>query len=118
MSLQSLAGALGQGGPDPSDLYGAGGGDPDAQADAALQQAGQPDQDVQYQTSLEALDGAEDALQQFIQMDPDEGDRAVAAQCMQNIIKLKAKNQKAQGGGGDMTSLARALQPSTGGAGG
>src|SRR5262245_8667381 len=106
MSMQDLAGALapqgGGYGPDPSDMYG-GGPPPDDTA-----QGGE-----QYQTSLDALDGAEEALHAFIQLDPDHADRAVAATCLQNILKLKAKNQQEQSGTG-MTGLARALQGTTG----
>jgi hypothetical protein len=55
------------------------------------------------------LEVAEDALQAFIRLDPDHGDRAVAAQCLQNVIKLKAANQESAQAG-DLTSLTRALQ--------
>ena len=105
MSLMDFQSALGS--QDPSQQSG-GGADSEGQGD--------PDaaQDVQYSTSLDALDGAEDALKQFIQLDSDEADRAVAATCLQNIIKLKAKNQADAQSGGSMTSLSRALQGTAG----
>jgi len=59
-------------------------------------------------TSVDYLDDAEEALHQFIQVDPDEADRAEAAKALQIILKLKAANQSdAQAGG--MKSLQRAL---------
>ena len=71
----------------------------------------------QFSNSLDALQAAEDALHAFIQLDPDNADKAVAAQCLQNILKLKAANeQSAQSG--DMKSLQRALTGGGGGAGG
>ena len=72
----------------------------------------------QYATSLDALQAAEDALQAFIAMDPDHADRAVAAQCLQNVLKLQASNQDSAQTG-NLSSLQRALQqgPSAGGAG-
>src|SRR3954468_11105868 len=99
-SMADFAGAIGgappgAGGP-PVDL-GAGGGPPvDMGADAGPPPPDQEDPGAQYETSLDALDGAEEALHAFIQLDPDEADRAVAAQCLQNVLKLKAGNQKAQ----------------------
>jgi hypothetical protein len=57
---------------------------------------------------MEALDGAEEALHAFIQLDPDEADRAAAAACLQSVIKLKAGNQSDTQSGG-MKSLSRAL---------
>lgn len=62
----------------------------------------------QYGNSIEALDAAEEALHAFIQIDPDEADRAVAAKCLQEIIKLKAANQTSTQSG-DLKSLQRAL---------
>ena len=100
--MSGLAGALGGGGGggyDPSSDPSAGAAPPDDTA-----QGGD-----QYSTSLDALDGAEQALHAFIQLDSDEGDRAVAAQCLQNILKLKASNQQDQQSGG-MKSLQRVLQ--------
>ena len=67
----------------------------------------------QFQSSMDALDAAEEALHAFIQLDPDEADRVVAAQCLQNVITLKASNQKSVQGG-DMKSLQRALAGGTG----
>jgi hypothetical protein len=68
-----------------------------------------------YQTSLDALDGAEEALHAFIQLDQDEPDRAAASQALQIVLKLKASNQQ-DGASGGMKSLQRAL--SSGGGGG
>ena len=62
----------------------------------------------QYSNSLDALHAAEDALHAFIQLDPDEADRAEAAKCLQAVIKLKAANQQSAQSG-DMKSLQRAL---------
>jgi len=62
-----------------------------------------------FANSLEALNVAEEALQAFIRLDPDHADRAIAAQCLQNVIKLKASNQDSAQAG-DLTSLTRALQ--------
>jgi hypothetical protein len=74
-----------------------------------------------FANSLEALQVAQEALQAFIRLDPDHADRAVAAQCLQNVIKLIQSN-KESADGGDLMSLTRALQggPSanTGGAAG
>jgi hypothetical protein len=111
MSMQDLAGALQGGGPDP---YGGGGGAPGAPPGEDEPAGQETAEQNQYQTSLDALDGAEEALHAFIQLDPDDGDRAVAATCLQNILKLKAKNQQQTQGSGGMTSLARALQGTTG----
>jgi hypothetical protein len=63
----------------------------------------------EYTTSLDALDGAEEALHAFIRIDPDEPDRAEASKALQIILKLKAGNQTSAQSG-DMKSLARALQ--------
>ena len=94
-SMMDLASVLGPPG---------GGGAPDA--------GGPPDDTgggaEKYSNSLDALDGAEEALHAFIQLDPDEGDRAIAAQCLQNVLKLKAANQQSAQSG-DMKSLQRAL---------
>jgi len=102
MSMMDFAGALGgQGGPPP----------PDAGAAPQDDSSGGGEQ---FTDSLDALQAAEDALKAFIHLDSDNADRAVAAQCLQNILKLKAANQQdAQQGG--MKSLQRAL---AGGAGG
>jgi hypothetical protein len=63
----------------------------------------------EFSNSLEALQVAEEALQAFIRLDPDHADRAIAAQCLQNVIKLKASNQESAQSG-DLMSLTRALQ--------
>jgi hypothetical protein len=59
-------------------------------------------------TSIDFLDDAEDALTQFIQVDPDEVDRAKATKALQIVLDLKAANQTDTQQGG-MKSLARAL---------
>jgi hypothetical protein len=110
--MQDLAAALG-GGAGGGGGYAPGGG---GMAGLAGPDAGAPPpapaddtaQGEQYTNSLDALDGAEEALHAFITLDPDEADRAVAAQCLQNVLKLKASNsQDTQQGG--MKSLQRAL---------
>jgi len=59
-------------------------------------------------SSLDHLLDAEEALQQFIQVDPDDADRAKASQALKIILDLKAANsQDAREGG--MKSLSRAL---------
>lgn len=110
MSMLDFAGALGPGAGAPSPL-GPGGGPPDAGLAA-------PPDDTQgggdqYSTSLDALDGAEEALRAFIHLDPDDSDRAIAAQCLQNVLKLKAANQQDSQQGG-MKSLQRALAGTAG----
>jgi hypothetical protein len=112
--MQDLAAALGGGGGGGDAGYAPGAGGmaglagPDA---AAPPPEAPPDQGQEaggYTNSLDALDGAEEALHAFITLDPDEADRAVAAQCLQQILKLKASNsQDTQQGG--MKSLQRAL---------
>lgn len=79
-------------------------GPPDAGAAPPDDQGGGED----FENSLEALNVAEEALQAFIRLDPDHGDRVIAAQCLQNVIKLKASNQSGATEG-SMASMARAL---------
>jgi hypothetical protein len=67
-----------------------------------------------YQTSLDALDGAEEALHAFIQLDQDEPDRALAGQALQIVLKLKAANQQSMQSG-DMKGLSRMLASGQGG---
>jgi hypothetical protein len=100
MSMMDFAGALGGGAPPE------GGGMPPPEAAAPQDDNAQGGE--QYETSLDALDGAEEALHAFIKLDPDDSDKAVAAQCLQNILKLKAANQQDSQQGG-MKSLTRAL---------
>ena len=113
MSMMDLASALGGGGGGPPGGGGLppGGPPPGPPPDADV--GGPPDQGQdqkqQFSTSLDALDAAEDALQQFIQLDPDEPDRAAGAKLLQGVIQLKAANQQSAQNG-DMKSLARALQ--------
>jgi len=101
MSMMDFASALGGGGgppPGPPGLAGPPGAPPEAP----------PEGGEDYETSVEALNVAEEALQAFIRLDPDHGDRVIAAQCLQNVIKLKASNQSNASEGG-MASMARAL---------
>jgi len=113
--MPDLAAALGAGG--GADY----GGGPDLGGPPPTDQTqGQGGGQDQYATSLDALQGAEDALQAFIAMDPDHADRAIAAQCLQNVLKLQASNQDSARSG-DLPSLQRALQggpAATGGPGG
>jgi hypothetical protein len=116
-SMAALAGALGgappggppglgPGGP-PVDL-GAGGGPPvDLGAPPLPPDQGAPSD--QFSSSVDALDAAETALHAFIALDEDEPDKALAAQALQQVLKLKASNQTAAQNG-DMKGLARALQ--------
>jgi hypothetical protein len=114
MSMMDFAGALGGAG-------GAGAPAAAAPPDAAPPDAGPADDSAggseQFSSSLDALNAAEDALHAFIQLDPDDGDRAIAAQCLQSVLKLKAANQQDASSGG-MKSLKRALAGSAGAGGG
>lgn len=120
MSMMDFASALGGagGGGAPPGLAGAGGAPPPDLGAPPPDPGAPPDQgssDSQaeggetYASSLEALQVAEHALQGFISMDPDHGDRAVAAQCLQNVIKLQSANQDSSNSG-DLSSLLRTLQ--------
>ena len=106
MSMMDFASALG--GPGSAPPGGAPPpGPPDPGAGAAppddTSQGGE-----QFSNSLEALDAAEEALHAFIQLDPDEADRAQSAQCLQAVLKLKASNADSTQAG-DLKSLKRAL---------
>jgi hypothetical protein len=59
-------------------------------------------------SSLDFLDAAEEALHEFIRVDPDEVDRAEASKALQIVLKLKAANQTDAEKGG-MKGLRRAL---------
>jgi len=117
-SMADFASALQGGGPPPGpppDM----GAPPAGPGDADL---GAPPDDTQdqgqeFSTSLEALDAAEDAIHAFIQLDPDEADRAEGTKALQIIIKLKASNQDSANAG-DLSSLQRALQGGPGAVGG
>jgi hypothetical protein len=123
-TMPDLAAALGGGAPPPGGGFPPPdvGGPPGLPPDLAAGGAPAPDDgsagaQPQFANSLDALDAAEEALHAFIQLDPDEADRAIAAQCLQNVIKLKAANQQSAQSG-DMKSLARALQGGPGAVGG
>jgi hypothetical protein len=108
MSMMDLQGALG-GPPD--------GGPPSiavAGPDAGGAPPGGPPPGGGGGTSIDLLDDAEEALKQFIEVDPDEVDRAKATKALQIVLDLKAANQTDTQQGG-MKSLQRAL---SGGAGG
>ena len=107
MDFQSaLAGAPPGAGAPPSDI---GAPPPDLGAPPPDVDVAPDTETADYATSLEALDGAEDALHSFIQLDPDEADRAEATKALQIVIKLKASNQQAASDG-SLSSLQRALQ--------
>src|SRR5262245_61211145 len=109
MTMPNFMGALGPEGPPPDE-----GPPPEPEGLTPLEPPAEEEADTggegeAYTTSLDALDGAEEALHAFIKLDPDAADRAVAARCLQEILKLKAANQQAESGGG-LKSLQRALQ--------
>jgi hypothetical protein len=119
MSMQDFASALGGGGAPPGAAPpGLGAPPPDVgtppPGPAPTDQQGGGGQ---FATSLDALDAAEEALKAFIDLDPDHADKAVAAQCLQNVLKLKASNQDSAQSG-DLSGLARALQQGPPGAAG
>jgi hypothetical protein len=112
MSMLDFQSALAGGGPPPPDM--GGGPPPDMGMGAPPPDVGAPPPPPEagggeYGTSLEALDAAEDALHSFIQIDPDEADRAEATKALQIVIKLKASNQDSATSG-DLSGLQRALQ--------
>lgn len=114
MSMMDFASALGgAGGAPPGGGMPPGAPDPSGGLGAAPPDTSAPPDDTaqggeQFSNSLEALDAAEQALHAFIQLDPDEADRAQAAQCLGAVLKLKASNaDSAQSG--DLKSLRRAL---------
>lgn len=88
-SMMDLAGALGGGAP-PA---------PAPEEETPPEEGG---------SSIDYLDDAEEALQAFIQVDPDEVDRAKASQALKIVLDLKAANQQSAEAG-DMKSLRRAL---------
>ena len=104
--LPELGAALGGppgGGPDMIDIPGEGG-PPGAPGEGGG-------------SSIDFLDDAEAALQEFIRVDPDEPDRAKASKALQIVLDLKASNQQSSEAG-DMKSLRRALGGATPGPGG
>ena len=100
-SMADLASALGGGGAPPAP--------PDPGTPVPADDTGTQDTSDTYTTSSDALDGAEEALHSFIQLDPDEKDRMQATKALQIVIGLKASNQDSAQSG-DMSGLARALQ--------
>lgn len=109
MSAMDFAAALGGGAPPGAGPPGVvGGGAPPPDLGPPPEAAAPPGGEDTFQNSLEALDVAEEALHAFIQLDPDEIDRAQAGQALQTVLKLKAANQKSVQSG-DMKSLQRAL---------
>jgi len=109
MSMADFASALQGGGGPPMGAPPAGLGGEMAGPDLDTGGMEEPSEGQEFTTSLEALDAAEDALHAFIQLDPDEADRAEATKALQVVIKLKASNQDSANAG-DLTSLQRALQ--------
>ena len=111
-SMLDLAAALGggPGGPPPGPPPD-GGAPPDDTAQGGGGGGGD------FASSLDALDAAEEALHAFIQLDPDQVDRAQATKALQIVVGLKADNQKSQQAG-DLKSLSRALQNTPGPVGG
>jgi hypothetical protein len=93
---------------DLASALGGGGAPPDPGTPVPADDTGTTDGET-YSTSLDALDGAEEALHSFIQLDPDEKDRMQATKALQIVIGLKASNQDSAASG-DMSGLARALQ--------
>jgi hypothetical protein len=96
-------GPAGPGGPGLAALLGPGpGGPPPPDLDA-----GRHPDDV-YDTSMQALDVAEHALQAFVRMDHDAPDKALAAKALAIVTQIKGGHQSdAQKGGGK--SLIRAI---------
>jgi len=118
MSMMDLQAALGGGGAPPGgpppDPYG---GAPLGPTDQGAPLPGEEPPPEPEGSSLDHLLAAEDALQQFISVDPDDADRAKASQALKIILDLKAANtQDAREGG--MKSLSRALGGGGGGLGG
>jgi hypothetical protein len=115
MSMMDLQGALG--GAPPGGGGPPGGGPPSISIPGGppgAEQGGPPEGEG---TSIDYLDAAEEALNQFIQVDPDEVDRAKASKALQIVLDLKAANQTDTQQGG-MKSLQRALAGAGGGPGG
>ena len=116
-SMADLAGALGGASPGPPPGLGPGGppvdlgagGGPPVDLGAPPPPPDDTGQGGEFTSSVDALDAAEQALHAFIQLDEDEPDKALAAQALQTVLKLKASNQQAAQSG-DMKGLARALQ--------
>lgn len=117
MSMMDLQGAIGgpPGGAPPSISIPGGG--PGADPNAAPTPADTGPQPSDGGSSVDFLDSAEEAMHQYIQIEPDEVDRAAGATILQSIIKLKAKDQKDRQSG-NMSSLARALTGNGAGPGG
>jgi len=113
--MSGLAAALGGGGGAPDPTGGMGAPPPDTGQDMGASDTG--DQGSQYATSLDALDGAEEALQSYVQLEPDAGDRAAGSKLLQGVLQLKAKDQQDKQQG-NMAGLQRALQANGAGGGG
>ena len=110
MSMMDLQAALVGGGAPPAGL-------PMGPPDPGQPLPGEAPPDEPEGSSLDHLLAAEDALQQFISVDPDDADRAKASQALKIILDLKAANtQDARDGG--MKSLSRALGGGGGALGG
>lgn len=110
--MMDLEAALGAGGAPQAPVL-PGGGAPPGGPEGAPVPGEEPPEPAG--SSLDHLLAAEEALQQFIQVDPDDADRAKASQALKIVLDLKALNsQDAREGG--MKSLTRALAGGGGGA--
>src|SRR4029077_8355925 len=85
MSMADFGAALAGGAPPPGGPPPDLGPPPDAGAPPPPDEAPPETGAGQFENSLEALDVAEEALHAFIQLDPDEADRAQAAQALQQV---------------------------------
>jgi hypothetical protein len=110
MSMMDLAGALAPPGAPPGPMGPAPMGPEPPMGEPPLEEP-PPEEGG---SSIDFLDDAEAALQEFIRIDPDEVDRAEAGKALQIVLKLKAANQTSAQAG-DMKSLRRALAPAGGG---
>jgi hypothetical protein len=98
MSMMDLQAALG----------GGGGPMPPPDQGAPLPGQEEPDPSQGGGSSLDLLQTAEDALHEFVAVDPDDADKAKASQALKIILDLKAANT-ADAREGGMKSLSRAL---------
>ena len=109
-SMADFAGALGGGGAPPPDTgTPAPPPEPTATPDQGSQSFGSP---------AEALDAAEQALQAYIQMEPDHADRLTATKVLAQVTGLKATDAQQMGQTANLGGLAQALAGPGGGPGG
>ena len=118
MSMADFSSALQGGGgpPPPGGGLGVTGLPPTDDSGQPIDQGQGPDAGSQggelFDNSMEALDVAEEALQAFIRLDPDDMDRAQAGKALQVVLSLKGGHQKSVQAG-DAKSLSRALSGSS-----